>query len=501
MPAALRSAVLFALLGTASLAAQTNLREFGITLRGRPLGSAAPFATLAIVGSPGYGGPSTGQPGHLPFVPVTATTMAPLTPAMEYQLAFRAECVSTADLAPSASLGQRFTIDLSAVFPIAAAMVPSTMAHQHDTAAGYLGLPMHIYQTTGNVLPWQDTSSGASNGHDAAGTTSIQLVPTAIGGVALHLAAMGEGNAVQSFAGAPPSIGMAGYLGQSLVAFVVTQPMVLSLRAASTGEVRGESQSFPLLPVVAPTFVGPSGGWYDPPLALGFDFQQTGSSLFTDIVTLPIGIDGDGLFEVEVGNVSLGWFAQGSRVDFRQILGGNGVASFRIAGIDPAVDATDAAVFPVQLAFDTANAEFTMTPVSWRKVGATCSDAVLCTQCPALELAPNGPAIEGDQNFGFDLQNGPAGGVAALFLGLGTASTAPAPLFCGSVVLPPLPGIFHVGTTALTGTSTCDGSGSVALPLVPVPPLVGLFLTVQAITLCPGGGLGLTHGVEFVIGD
>jgi len=34
-----------------------------------------------------------------------------------------------------------------------------------------------------------------------------------------------------------------------------------------------------------------------------------------------------------------------------------------------------------------------------------------------------------------------------------------------------------------------------------VPPLFGLFLTMQAVTLCPAGGLGLTHAIEFPVGS
>jgi hypothetical protein len=259
--------------------------------------------------------------------------------------------------------------------------------------------------------------------------------------------------------------------------------------------------AFPILPIAPHVFSGASGLWYDPPLALGFDFVQTGSSLFTEIVSLPVGIDGDGMFEVEVGTQSLGQFAAGSGVDFRQILGGNGVAAFRIVGIDPAVDSTDAAVFPVQLAFDTPTAEFTMIPVLWRKVGTTCSDQAICAQCSALALTPVGAAINGNLNFGFAIDNGPTNGLAACYLGFGSASPSPLPLLCGAVVLPLQNGVHFFGTTTLLGTSSCDGAGSVPLPLVPVPSLLGVFLTVQALTLCPGGGLGLTHGIEFAIGS
>lgn len=243
----------------------------------------------------------------------------------------------------------------------------------------------------------------------------------------------------------------------------------------------------------------PTGRWFDPPLALGYDFQQTGGSLFTDILTLPIGIDGDGQFEVLVGSQSLGQFAEGTGVNFVQLLG-NGVPAFRIVGIDPGADATDATAFPVQLAFDTPTADFTMTPVTWRAVGTACSDAV-CPQCPTTTLAPIGDALEGNLAFALGLQNGPTNGFAGFFLGFGSASPTPIPLWCGDVLLPPLNGIHHVGAAALAGVATCDGAGSVPLPLVPTPPLFGIFLTVQAVTLCPQNGLGLTPAIEFPVGS
>lgn len=281
--------------------------------------------------------------------------------------------------------------------------------------------------------------------------------------------------------------------------FQVTQATTVTLTTSMSCGLEGGQQSFPVTPQVGNQFLnGASGAWFDPPLALGYDFQQTGASLFTDILTLPVGIDGDGLFEVQVGAQSLGQFAEGSRVDFVQLLG-NGVPSFRIVGIDPAIDAVDGC-FPVKLAFNTPTADFTMTPVLWRAIGTSCSDPV-CASCPTTTIAPIGDALEGNLTFGLGISNGPANGAAGFYVGLGSASPAPFPLFCGSVLLPLQTAFFDVGATLLPGTGTCDGSGSILLPLVPTPPLFGLFLTVQAITLCPQGGLGLTHAIEFAIGN
>jgi len=126
---------------------------------------------------------------------------------------------------------------------------------------------------------------------------------------------------------------------------------------------RGVLQSTPILPDSPGAFLAaPSGAWFDPPATSGFDFAMTGASLFTDILGFPTGIDADGAFEVWVGALSLGTFNVGDGVNFVDLVG-NGVSSFRITGINPAVDGGDPLAFPIQLAFDTATADFTMTPI------------------------------------------------------------------------------------------------------------------------------------------
>ncbi len=122
--------------------------------------------------------------------------------------------------------------------------------------------------------------------------------------------------------------------------------------------VRGGSQQFPILPTI-PTFLsGPSGRWFDPPAASGFDFTMTSGSLFTSILNFPTGIDGDNSFQVWVNDQLFGNFNVGESVNF-----GAGVSSFRITGIDPSVDGGDPMAFPIQLEFDTPSASFTMVPI------------------------------------------------------------------------------------------------------------------------------------------
>jgi len=341
------------------------------------------------------------------------------------------------------------------------------------------------------AIPANETLFGAAP--DSLSSSSVQIGSSGNAVTVLGNVLAGASGNVTAFA-----------LAMFDLQFDVTQATTLTISGSLDGSLQGATQTFPLLPTSTGTtgqasFVNcPTGQWVDPPLALGFDFQQTGSSLFTHILALPVGIDGDGLFEVFVGSQSLGQFAAGAGVDFVQ-LHGSAVASFRIVGIDPAVDATNNLAFPVKLAFDTPTADFTMTPVTWRNVGAACSEAV-CLQCPATTLQPVGDALEGNLNFALAISNAEAGSLAGIFVGLGTAS-APAPLWCGSFLVPLQNAWFTLGIVSLQGTSGCDGAGSIAAPLVPTPSLFGLFLTVQAATLCPAGGFGLTPALEFPVGN
>lgn len=116
----------------------------------------------------------------------------------------------------------------------------------------------------------------------------------------------------------------------------------------------------------------PSGFWFDPITTYGFNYLMTGGSLFTDILGLPIGLDADELFTVSVGDVVLGEFQSIDQVkfgDYADILGNLlltgtdgklGVSSFSVAGIDSPVDPDDPLAFPIQLAFDTQRASFSM---------------------------------------------------------------------------------------------------------------------------------------------
>jgi hypothetical protein len=102
----------------------------------------------------------------------------------------------------------------------------------------------------------------------------------------------------------------------------------------------------------------PTFDWADPQLAKAYVYQMSGGSLFTQILNFPKGFAAK--FNVLVNGVDLGGFGPGDQVDFAQLLG-KGVSSFEITGIDPGVDPSSSVAFPVQLAFDTPTASFTMT--------------------------------------------------------------------------------------------------------------------------------------------
>jgi hypothetical protein len=97
------------------------------------------------------------------------------------------------------------------------------------------------------------------------------------------------------------------------------------------------------------------GCWVDPPTSSAFTYQMTNSAQFTSIADFPTGF-GTSLV-VSVGGAALGTFGPGDSFDFP----GGGVQAFEISGIDPAADLSTAVAFPLQLVFDSPDAEFGMT--------------------------------------------------------------------------------------------------------------------------------------------
>lgn len=143
-------------------------------------------------------------------------------------------------------------------------------------------------------------------------------------------------------------------------------PTTVTYSAAITNPPVGASQQVPILPsfVHENTFTFSdvqSGQWVDPPSAYGFEYQMTDGSKFTSIMDFPTGFAEK--FTITTGGMVLGAFGPGEAVDFSGLPGG-GVSSFRVTGIDPTVDPENPTAFPLRLSFDTASADFTMSPIS-----------------------------------------------------------------------------------------------------------------------------------------
>ncbi|MDY6802653.1 MAG: PEP-CTERM sorting domain-containing protein [Cyanobacteriota bacterium] len=133
----------------------------------------------------------------------------------------------------------------------------------------------------------------------------------------------------------------------------------------------GQCQTNPLMPDVVRDPKGEEGPiyefinqagrrWFDPPSATGFNFEMTGDSLFTEILSLPGGFDNP--FTVSIGDIVVGEFTGGDSIDFVSLLG-TGVKQFSVSGIN--VDPTDPTVFPIKLDFDTELASFNMQAIGY----------------------------------------------------------------------------------------------------------------------------------------
>ncbi len=101
-----------------------------------------------------------------------------------------------------------------------------------------------------------------------------------------------------------------------------------------------------------------TGCWIDPPVSTSFTYTMTNSARFTGIADFPTGFTSD--FNVSVGGSSIGTFGPGDSLDLT-LYGVGGVTEFVVSGIDPATDTSSAEAFPLELTFDSAAAEFTMT--------------------------------------------------------------------------------------------------------------------------------------------
>jgi hypothetical protein len=132
-----------------------------------------------------------------------------------------------------------------------------------------------------------------------------------------------------------------------------------------TGQVISAGRSwFTTARTIFNIFRAPRRSWIDPPTAAGFHFSigSGSNSLFTEIVDFPTGIDSDNQFTVSAGGNVLGDFGPGQSVNFVSLLG-HGVSEFDVTGINPLIDTEQPNPFPLQVDFNTEEADVTMTPL------------------------------------------------------------------------------------------------------------------------------------------
>jgi len=140
-------------------------------------------------------------------------------------------------------------------------------------------------------------------------------------------------------------------------AILVTSATNVTVSAGASGT----SYCAPIFPVsIGPLgqklLVGvPMGVWSDPPAAPAFHYFMTAGSLFTQILNFPPGFNNP--FSVSSGGVALGSFTPGQSFTFPN----GGVSEFTVSGISPAADPSDG--FPLQLAFNTATADFAQVAI------------------------------------------------------------------------------------------------------------------------------------------
>ncbi|HAZ48143.1 MAG TPA: hypothetical protein DDW76_17695 [Cyanobacteria bacterium UBA11369] len=98
--------------------------------------------------------------------------------------------------------------------------------------------------------------------------------------------------------------------------------------------------------------------WFDA-AADGYEFEASGDSLFTEILSLPGGVDANNLLTVTVGDRTLGQFRAGDKIDFVSLVG-SGVSKFKVSGIS----AQNGKAAPMKLGFNQETASFKMTSLS-----------------------------------------------------------------------------------------------------------------------------------------
>ncbi len=260
------------------------------------------------------------------------------------------------------------TADLSndGIFIPAPVIPPPSLVGNGSPTPGLGGGTGNTGGNTGNT--GGNTGNTGGNTGTTGGNTNVRTIT-------VSLPQIRNSSTTQVIQVGPPSRVFPG-IGD-VVVVASTQPSdrseIVPQPTENSNGQRGRSQQNPILPVVIVIGIFqfpnvPSGNWFDPPLASGYEYEMTSDSLFTKISGFPKDIDADNRFTVSVGGKVLGEFGPGETLnfaDYKDILGdllvnGEGVSKFTISAIDPAVDASDPAAFPVKLEFNTERASFDM---------------------------------------------------------------------------------------------------------------------------------------------
>ena len=163
--------------------------------------------------------------------------------------------------------------------------------------------------------------------------------------------------------------------GITFTGYAVTQ--INGVTATGPVPFDGDFQNNPIMPTsdqIVPdfrfpggttefTFAGVSGEgrWFDPPLVPAYKYETDGNSNFTSVI-LPVGVDTDGQFLIEVTGQGTRPATEGVAFDFSAHFTGD-IDKFWVLDIDPLAESTDPGAFPTFLAFDQTTVTFTQIGV------------------------------------------------------------------------------------------------------------------------------------------
>ena len=205
----------------------------------------------------------------------------------------------------------------------------------------------NVVQAVAAGTPGQGFGAGVSAAAKQIGTSTVDTVSgNSAGGVL---------NAVQA---GTPGQGLANGVSAALGGIYpnVQGYSTISGLSGPTGNSQADALIGTMSNATMAFVNAPSGAWYDPPISYSYEYQMTGSSLFT-VIGFPTGYADP--FTVSTEGFT-GTFLGGTSLNFVSLLG-SGVADFIISGI--VLLPNSPPDFSLQLAFNTSTADFTVTAI------------------------------------------------------------------------------------------------------------------------------------------